>query len=32
MEPLILVVFGGASALILLSTFFPLYNSMGAIK
>ncbi|MCK4426960.1 MAG: type II secretion system F family protein, partial [candidate division Zixibacteria bacterium] len=27
MEPLILVVFGGISAIILLSTFFPLYNS-----
>jgi type IV pilus assembly protein PilC len=32
MEPLILVVFGGISAIILLSTFFPLYNSMGQIK
>ncbi len=32
MEPLILVVFGGISAIILLSTFFPLYNSMGAVK
>ncbi|KPL00531.1 MAG: hypothetical protein AMJ91_04250 [candidate division Zixibacteria bacterium SM23_73_3] len=32
MEPLILVVFGGISAVILLSTFFPLYNSMGQIK
>lgn len=32
MEPLILVVFGGISAVILLSTFFPLYNSMGAVK
>jgi len=32
MEPLILVTFGGISAVILLSTFFPLYNSMGSIK
>ena len=32
MEPLILVVFGGISAIILLSTFFPLYSSMGQIK
>jgi type IV pilus assembly protein PilC len=32
MEPIILVVFGGISAIILLSTFFPLYNSMGQIK
>jgi type IV pilus assembly protein PilC len=32
MEPLILVVFGGISAVILLSTFFPLYNSMSTIK
>jgi type IV pilus assembly protein PilC len=32
MEPLILVVFGGISAVILLSTFFPLYNSMSAVK
>jgi type IV pilus assembly protein PilC len=32
MEPIILVVFGGISAVILLSTFFPLYNSMGQIK
>ena len=32
LEPLILVVFGGISAVILLSTFFPLYNSMGQIK
>ena len=32
MEPLILVTFGGISAVILLSTFFPLYNSMGQIK
>ncbi len=32
LEPLILVTFGGISAVILLSTFFPLYNSMGSIK
>lgn len=32
MEPIILVVFGGISAIILLSTFFPLYNSMGQIQ
>jgi len=32
MEPIILVVFGGISAIILLSTFFPLYNSMGQMK
>jgi len=32
LEPLILVTFGGISAVILLSTFFPLYNSMGQIK
>jgi type IV pilus assembly protein PilC len=32
MEPLILVVFGGISAVILLSTFFPLYNSMSQIR
>jgi type IV pilus assembly protein PilC len=32
MEPIILVVFGGISAIILLSTFFPLYNSMGQVK
>jgi type IV pilus assembly protein PilC len=32
LEPLILVTFGGISAVILLSTFFPLYNAMGQIK
>jgi type IV pilus assembly protein PilC len=32
MEPLILVTFGGISAVILLSTFFPLYNAMGHVK
>ncbi|KPL04432.1 MAG: hypothetical protein AMJ90_01000 [candidate division Zixibacteria bacterium SM23_73_2] len=32
MEPLILVTFGGISAVILLSTFFPLYNSMSQIR
>jgi type IV pilus assembly protein PilC len=32
LEPLILVAFGGISAVILLSTFFPLYNAMGHIK
>ncbi|NIM97787.1 MAG: hypothetical protein GTO24_06825 [candidate division Zixibacteria bacterium] len=32
MEPLILVTFGGISAVILLSTFFPLYNAMGQVK
>jgi type IV pilus assembly protein PilC len=32
LEPLILVTFGGISAVILLSTFFPLYNSMSQVK
>jgi type IV pilus assembly protein PilC len=32
MEPLILVTFGGISAIILLSTFFPLYSSMSQVK
>jgi type IV pilus assembly protein PilC len=32
MEPLILVTFGGISAVILLSTFFPLYGAMGHVK
>jgi len=32
LEPLILVVFGGISAVILLSTFFPMYNAMGTMK
>jgi len=32
MEPLILVVFGGISAVILLSTFFPMYSAMGHVK
>ncbi len=32
LEPLILVTFGGISAVILLSTFFPLYNAMGQMK
>lgn len=32
MEPIILVVFGGISAVILLSTFFPMYNAMGTMK
>jgi type IV pilus assembly protein PilC len=32
MEPLILVTFGGISAIILLSTFFPLYSSMSSVK
>ena len=32
MEPLILVTFGGISAVILLSTFFPLYNAMGQVQ
>ena len=32
LEPLILITFGGISAVILLSTFIPLYGSMGAIK
>jgi type IV pilus assembly protein PilC len=32
LEPLILVTFGGISAVILLSTFFPLYGAMGAVK
>ncbi len=32
LEPLILVTFGGISAVILLSTFFPLYNAMGHVK
>jgi len=32
MEPLILVVFGGISAVILLSTFFPMYSAMGTVK
>jgi type IV pilus assembly protein PilC len=32
LEPIILVVFGGISAVILLSTFFPLYNSMGQMR
>ncbi len=32
LEPLILVVFGGISAVILLSTFFPMYNAMGTVK
>lgn len=32
LEPIILVVFGGISAVILLSTFFPMYNAMGTMK
>ncbi|MGB2698666.1 MAG: type II secretion system F family protein [Candidatus Zixiibacteriota bacterium] len=32
LEPIILITFGGISAVILLSTFFPMYNSMGQIK
>ena len=32
LEPLILVTFGGISAVILLSTFFPLYNSMSQMR
>jgi type IV pilus assembly protein PilC len=32
MEPLILVTFGGISAVILLSTFFPLYGAMGHVR
>ncbi|MGB8657571.1 MAG: type II secretion system F family protein [Candidatus Zixiibacteriota bacterium] len=32
LEPIILVTFGGLSAVMVLSTFFPLYNSMGSIK
>lgn len=32
LEPLILITFGGISAVILLSTFFPLYNAMGSVK
>jgi type IV pilus assembly protein PilC len=32
LEPLILVTFGGISAVILLSTFFPLYNSMSQMQ
>ncbi len=32
LEPMILVTFGGISAVILLSTFFPLYNAMGHVK
>ncbi len=32
LEPIILVTFGGISAVILLSTFFPMYNAMGQVK
>jgi type IV pilus assembly protein PilC len=32
LEPLILVGFGGFAALILLSTFMPLYKAIGTIK
>ncbi|MCK4385304.1 MAG: type II secretion system F family protein, partial [candidate division Zixibacteria bacterium] len=32
LEPLILVVFGGISAVILLSTFPPMYMAMGQMK
>jgi len=32
LEPIILITFGGISAIILLSTFFPMYNSFGQIK
>jgi type II secretory pathway component PulF len=32
MEPLILITFGGISALILMSTFMPMYSAMGQMK
>ena len=32
LEPIILITFGGISAVILLSTFFPMYNAMGQVK
>lgn len=32
LEPIILITFGGISAVILLSTFFPMYSAMGQIK
>lgn len=32
LEPIILITFGGISAVILLSTFFPMYSAMGSVK
>ena len=32
LEPIILITFGGISAVILLSTFFPMYSAMGQVK
>jgi len=32
MEPLILIVFGGISAVILMSTFIPMYSALGQVK
>jgi type IV pilus assembly protein PilC len=32
LEPVILITFGGISAIILISTLFPMYGSMGSIK
>jgi len=32
LEPIILITFGGISAVILMSTFFPMYNAMGQVK
>lgn len=32
LEPLILIVFGGISAVILMSTFIPMYSALGQVK